>query len=679
MATYHVDLFNGNDANDGLSWANAWKTFTKINSSTLTNDVVKFAKTPIIGTGVAASWVHYQDYITTEVALTKLIDSAVGNTWTSSLNVTGGTNSTRRIGASSQQFTFAAAFTTGKIAYKNLGSSINLSAYQKVSLVFHPGVAATVTDPVYRICLCSDTAGNDIVNSLPLPSPSNFAVRFCPVVLDFGSALGSNIQSIALYADYDPGAVVCYINNIFACNDLTINSFFSKNTETIQDWHSVRAIENDKIYFQVSGTGYTSNPYSGSSETLPLSIRTGAQLFPNASSSYNVLNNFVRLQGGWDTATDTQTELTFIDGIYPMHYFYPAVGNPSTDRMMFARFARLNHHTWTLSGCNITNTQVTNCNVGFQGSGGNPSNALFKNCTFIDNTQAVYLPYFVMSYIVNCRFDNYTSIFLQRCNRCKIENCTFLSNALKIHLSFEDCTEIETVNCSFDYGYRHYMIVSCTDIQFTDCSFSNCILYSTANMPCTVYFRNCGFSNFKFYAPAGATAPPFFKMYFNYCLFDVVSFDSGGSGCFYYFKDYNRVRGNNFVEPDVYTWQTAVKQGSDPGAWEITNSPNGGFFYPHFAVPKKLVELAVEGGKQTTITFWIKHTVALDTYLLLRKDASLGIDEDIIVLIAPNPNFQLVAIPVTPTHTGIVEIFTYGMFPSSISTIYVGSMATITA
>jgi len=28
MAIYYIDLENGNDANDGTSWVNAWKTIT---------------------------------------------------------------------------------------------------------------------------------------------------------------------------------------------------------------------------------------------------------------------------------------------------------------------------------------------------------------------------------------------------------------------------------------------------------------------------------------------------------------------------------------------------------------------------------------------------------------------------------------------------------------------------
>ena len=48
MPTYYVDFENGDDARDGMSWANAWKTLTSGATAARISagDIIRMAKSP---------------------------------------------------------------------------------------------------------------------------------------------------------------------------------------------------------------------------------------------------------------------------------------------------------------------------------------------------------------------------------------------------------------------------------------------------------------------------------------------------------------------------------------------------------------------------------------------------------------------------------------------------------
>lgn len=90
----------------------------------------------------------------------------------------------------------------------------NLSAYQQVS--FMARSSAALASGVLKLQLCSDTAGATPVHEVTIPALA--AGEWTPVVFDNAAALGTSINSVALYANSDPGAITVNIDNIIACN-----------------------------------------------------------------------------------------------------------------------------------------------------------------------------------------------------------------------------------------------------------------------------------------------------------------------------------------------------------------------------------------------------------------------------------------------------------------------------
>lgn len=76
--------------------------------------------------------------------------------------------------------------------------------------------------------LCSDTAGDTPVNSYTIPYALAAGYFHC-ITFDNGAALGAAIQSVALIALLDPGAVTVNIDNIIAGTEFGLASVIGKN------------------------------------------------------------------------------------------------------------------------------------------------------------------------------------------------------------------------------------------------------------------------------------------------------------------------------------------------------------------------------------------------------------------------------------------------------------------
>lgn len=152
--------------------------------------------------------------------------------WTASANITQSNSTSKKEGSYCQQFIFASGFSTGKVAYYDLGSDQDLSDYENISLWIN--VSADIAGSTFRIDLCSDTAGDT-----PVDAGHQFTIThylghdtisggWNRVLLKKGSALGT-VRSIALYALLDPGTPTVRLDNIVACNQIHHLSLVGKN------------------------------------------------------------------------------------------------------------------------------------------------------------------------------------------------------------------------------------------------------------------------------------------------------------------------------------------------------------------------------------------------------------------------------------------------------------------
>jgi hypothetical protein len=332
--TFYLDPENGNDANDGSSWANAWKTWTLgATAARITaGDTIRIAKSPDeVNSGVNATFTYGSIDVTLASALTLDISNCDSD-WTASANVTRTTSTNSSYyteGSACQKFAIASGFTTGLVAYKAM-SATDFSDYENISFIIFS--SADVAAGVFQICLCSDNAGATPVDSLTIDVPIGYdsAPYSYKTVLTLkkGSALGSSIQSVALYALSDPGTVDIYLDNIIACNDFSLNSLVGKTGDTVYPIMNITGGTAIKIG-TVGSTEGSDLYYRGSSETTTFYFRNGFRA-STIAVAYNTVvegvteagtyGNQITFSGGWNTSTTEQDGMTYYDGLNGLGY-----------------------------------------------------------------------------------------------------------------------------------------------------------------------------------------------------------------------------------------------------------------------------------------------------------------------------------------------------------------------
>lgn len=334
MTDFFLDPVGGNDGNDGLSFANRWKTVTSGATAAriAPGDRIKIIKSPdATSLGQTATWTNKSATLTLTSAVTLNVTTCE-SAWTASANVTCTTSTTRREGSNSASIAVAGAFTTGKAAYFSI-SSTDYSAYQQLSFSIQTGTAIVAN--AIRICLCSDTTGDTPVDQFTI-SHNLAASRWYGLAIDKGSALGSAIQSVAIYVDSDLGAsqVTLLLDNIFAAkavsdaDSLTLRSVVSKDfTSATEGIYIIRSINGTTVILDQDINGSASSTprgYSGTTGSATVYKRE-CYLFPPASSpvtacivqdSGSQSGGVITFSGGWDTTNmSTQTGETWFDGV----------------------------------------------------------------------------------------------------------------------------------------------------------------------------------------------------------------------------------------------------------------------------------------------------------------------------------------------------------------------------
>jgi hypothetical protein len=134
-------------------------------------------------------------------------------------------------GSVNQGITLISAFTTGKVAYQALGSVEDFSSYQAISFSLMTTTLTSIPNNVFYIALCSDTAGNTVVDRFYIPDTTSvfgtgllgnaiYAMKY-HIAKDGGGNLGSSIQSVALYLTTDIGNPALQLDNIVAVKALS--------------------------------------------------------------------------------------------------------------------------------------------------------------------------------------------------------------------------------------------------------------------------------------------------------------------------------------------------------------------------------------------------------------------------------------------------------------------------
>lgn len=307
--------------------------------------------------------------------------------WTASANVTDTViTSTYKEGGECQQVAIAAGFTTGLAAYFPTGT-LDLSGYEQISFWFAQTAGTVGAVGSIQLKLCSDAAGVTAVDTfdIPLIATSN---QWQACTVNKGSALGSSIQSIALYVVTDNGAQTFLIDNVFACkaasaaDSLSLCSEISKSGET--KWYPIQSINGPRVmldgttmtlpfgspmvsgYWGTSGTGYMKKREP--IKTTP----TNGDVDVQAMQDSGTLANPLIVSGGWDrTDMSTQTLETVFSGQNGKGYGLRAnnINYIQISNISFTRYSYGLHANWTV-GSIFTIPNVSACQYAVnQGSG----------------------------------------------------------------------------------------------------------------------------------------------------------------------------------------------------------------------------------------------------------------------------------------------------------------------
>jgi hypothetical protein len=599
----------------GSSWADAW--FTIISGATAARiqggDTIRISKNDETSTGVDATFASGSKSVTLASAITKTVEHGVSG-WTASANVTASTNASRKYGATATVITPAAGFTTGKVCYKAIdgGGTQDFSGYTKISLWFRPTLASLISVSTYKLCLCSDTTGDTIVNEIDLPATlaSNAWEIF---VLDYGAALSSSVQSVAIYANVDPGATAFSFSNIVACNDVT--------HETLIGWagdcfYNVQSFNGTTIAIDSNNTAVGGQGWYGTNGTAtlyyvqPYVSRTSGQIHAPTEGGTRLLGR-ITYSGGWDTGTNTQDGYTyFANNILAGTGFYVQFSLVTAENLVLARFT--------------TPIQLAS------------TSGIASNCVFCGGTNASLAAASANS-VYNSKFINNTT--------------GVVSNA-----------SILFVSCDF-YSTSAYGITAQSGIaNFIDCRFANNLSgafnFTSTSVICSPnqtipFMRNCLISDSA-----------------------EVGMATGVFGTLWSFN-HDQAAGNHwgFEYSATINRQSSVVHDAEPVAWRVVlTSANRGVNSP---VSFKVGEFAVTASALVTFTAWVKKDHATDVHCRIRvldEVYNLSGVSDTSATKANDTNWEQLTITFTPTETGIVPIFFESWRTGAQSNTYIGSV-----
>jgi hypothetical protein len=335
MTTYFINPLTGNDANDGLSWSTPWATvnYGAAVGKIAPGDTIRMAKSPdpvLIG---SVDWKNYNyAFVLPDPTSIKLVPLAEPHVaWTASANVICTVDPV--YGPASESFwkiEIGSAFTGGKAAYQALTATTNFSAYQQLSFRYkRSGINWSYTGQV-RICLCSDTSGNTIIDSFVI---SNNIVNIKQGwTINKGAALGSSIRSIALYHEGSPitGGYVLEFCNFTACKAvgasdcITFSHLISKSSEAQggdYDWHAIHSfLSTGEVFTCDPDTTDRYYPVDEVVETVNAYKRVAYQYdyywYYHEPQVSGTEGNPITFSGGWNPASGEQDGTTVWRDMY---------------------------------------------------------------------------------------------------------------------------------------------------------------------------------------------------------------------------------------------------------------------------------------------------------------------------------------------------------------------------
>jgi hypothetical protein len=649
MTTFFLDLEGGNDANDGTTFANRWKTFATGATAARTAPgdtirVMQSADPASIGTG---TWTNASGTVTLDNKIHQTIDECE-SAWTASSNVTATASSSVRIDGNSANLSIAAAFTTGKVAFRALPGTLNLSAFKGVSFWCRSTLA--LASGVLTLNLCSDGIGAVSVNTITIPAL--VAGEWRRVYVDTGGALGSAIASISLNAASDPGTVVVNLDNICAVNSVSQGSHVSLLTpiansnvgDMTDEWYPIAAIKDSSASptttalilgggMAVNGTakyyGTGGNATTYARRTID---QSGVTMTINESGSNT---SKITYSGGWNT-TDmtTQTGDTWIckNGIVSSSGFQLG----GLRQLAFERFSWLScltPMTFSSSAQDMTidRMHLADVDVGVQFPTAKPYRCKWTN---------------VQGMIV----DNPVSVTSGATDTIVKGRKLVGTQTATVSKGIELATGCRRIDCEF------------TSIK----GFASGISLSSSasgDMMTDIVVRNCAISDSVTQDIDLGLGQDLLLIN---CTYTTATF--GGIQSRLYEQDAQGVAGDAKISEGTigssgWTWATATDQRHTASgkSWKFTAGAAiaSGTQMPtsEFPASLPLAKVACNAGALVTISGWVRRT-STSTAVRLRVPAATGLSAEVTASASGSVDtWEQVTLSFTPTSAGVFELY----------------------
>jgi len=640
MAVFYLDPINGNDANDGSTWALAWKTITSGATADriAPGDVIRIAKSPApTSLGTTGAWTNLSKTVTLGAAQNANIDMCeVAWTAANSGVVTLTPVATdAKEGSYCMKVAFPATPAANTLYAYYATGALDLSAYQKISFWLRNS-AAIANATTIKVVLCSDTAGATIVDTFNIPAiPST--LRWIPITLARagGGNLGASIQSIAIYTDASTptGSSYIYVDDFIACttDGLNLQSLISKNSAEqggTESWYGIQSIngttvllDNDTNTKANAGRGYSGTTETVTTykrETIKTALATSSTTVVQGVQDSGILGSNIQFQGGWNTSTTVQDGETFFDGLSGFGSgIY--LSDKSYITFNYLNVCRYFNGVYYYNSNNNTIITLSNAN-------NNASYGVYyynsNNNTIITlsnaNNNASYGVYYYNS-------NNNTIITLSNANNNA-------SSGVYYYNSSNTITTLSNANNNASYGV-YYSSGNNNTIKF---------LSTSGNGSAGIY-NNTGI-NYLFNALiAEATEVTGYTALANSRIFS---------------QKHDQTADNHaiFTDGGQIHSTTAVRHTASGIAWRLdVTSANRASNYP---LGLSIAKIAVAANNQVTVKAWFRRSNTGITGRLICKGKQIaGVDNDVYAdMTAAADTWEELTINFTPTEAGVVEI-----------------------
>ncbi len=522
-----------------------------------------------------------------------------------------------------------------RLAYKAI-TSTDFSGYDSITLWAKSNGTSPLAVDEFRVCLCSDTTGQTIVDTFLVPAlPAQD--RWYPLVIQKsgGGSLGAAIQSIALYSDTatQAGAYLS-VDNISACDaaGLNLQTLITKNTQAFGGTEYTFAIESisgrvvmlaeraGSTQFAPSGSS-AKRGYIGTTENVTTYLRKPVAI-PVTSGSANrardngLYGSTITYSGGWDTVSNTQNGATIYDG-------QTGYGSGIYCTRAYNAFTRFH---------------VTRYAYGFH----------FEDAGSFQNTVTDITATHCNQYGVFLSEGNNNTVTSARVNYCSTgANFSLCSN--------NTIASISSTNCYAGVEFSACLKNTVQTIAASYCS-SGAVFYTTANgnelqagsfTNCDKGVQTHGGENYGR------------DLTFSSCNENVYAYPAVRSRRFDS-KNHNGTGQNYLFDAGVEVVSAPTTRSGGAGLmWGITlTNPLGPYRDEGWPFYLPIAQVPVEANYLVTASLWMKKTDSTDiaASFICKGGQIAGVTTDVETVKASDTAWQNVTITFTPTERGVVEL-----------------------